>query len=245
MAVCDRIKNRSIELYQKTANHCKFAPVGAFLLYNGYMKIGAFDSGKGGTTVLAAVKKELPDEEYYFIADSKNCPYGNKTKEELLEITSDIVKELEEWGARIVIIACNTATTNCIDDLRARFPRLKFVGTEPAIKLAVESGAKKILVLATPGTVKAERTISLLEQNQKAGQEIDLLACPGLAEAIEHDENVDKVLDGLLNGVDEYDCVVLGCTHYPLIKDKIQRYFPNASLIDGNDGVAKKVKELL
>ena len=208
------------------------------------MKIGVFDSGKGGTTVLEAIKKFLPNEEYRFIADSKNCPYGNKSKEELIKITGDIVKRLEKWGADVIVIACNTATTNCIEDLRSMFPKLKFIGTEPAIKLAVETGAKKILVMATPGTINSERTASLLKHNKKPGQVIKLLACPGLAEAIEHNDNVEEVLDRLLDGIGEFDCVVLGCTHYPLIKDSIQKHFPGAIIVDGSDGVAKKVKEL-
>lgn len=209
------------------------------------LKIGIFDSGKGGTTVLEAIKQALPEAEYFYIADSKNCPYGDKTESELMDITSGLVDELKQWGAEIIVIACNTATTNCIEKLRQKYPELKFVGTEPAIKLATESGAKKILVVATPGTVKSERTMLLIKKNQKSNQEIELLACPGLAEAIENNQNVDEILNKLLSGVGEFDYVVLGCTHYSLIKDKIQKIFPRARIVDGNIGVAKRVKELL
>lgn len=209
------------------------------------MKIGLFDSGKGGTTILAAIKELLPQEKYYFIADSDNCPYGEKTDEELTEIVQKNVDELKDWGAEIVVIACNTATTRCIKMLREKYPELKFVGTEPAIKLAAKSDAKKILVMATPGTVEAERTLQLVKENRQNGQEIELLACPGLADAIEKNEGVTEVLDGLLANIDEPDLVVLGCTHYSLIKDKIQKYFPQAKLIDGNDGVARRVRNLM
>ena len=213
------------------------------------MKIGVFDSGKGGTTVLETIKRFLPEEEYYYIADSKNCPYGNKTKSELLEITSGIVDELKKWGAEIVVVACNTATTNCIKDLRDKYPELKFVGVEPAIKLAADTGSRKILVMATPGTIKSERTMALLNENRKIGQEIRLLACPGLAEAIENDGDVGLALRNVLKEVlaeaEEYDSVVLGCTHYPLIRDKIQEFFPKAVLIDGNVAVAKQVKRAI
>ena len=209
------------------------------------MKIGVFDSGKGGTTVLAAIRELLPENEYYYIADSKNCPYGEKSDDELMRIVRKNVDELKEWGAEIVVIACNTATTKCIDRLRELYPELKFVGTEPAIKLATKSDAKKILVMATPGTVHSERVMSLLEENQKVGQKVELLSCAGLADAIEENEKIDEVLEGLLTGVDEPDLVVLGCTHYSLIKDKIQKYSPDAVLIDGNDGVARRVAELI
>ena len=209
------------------------------------MKIGVFDSGKGGTTVLEAIKDLLPNEEYLYIGDSENCPYGEKSDEELMRIVCGIVDRLRQWGAEIIVIACNTATTRCIDRLRELYPDLKFVGTEPAIKLAAETNAKRVLVMATPGTVESERLAELVRENKKLDQEIKLLACQGLADAIEKDESVDSVLDGLLNDIGEFDIVVLGCTHYSLIKEKIQSYFPDAVLVDGNQGVAERVKSLL
>ena len=208
------------------------------------MKIGIFDSGKGGLSVFEEIKRILPDEEYKYIADSKNCPYGEKSDDELMRIVRSNVDELKGWGAKIIVIACNTATTRCIDRLRREYPELKFVGTEPAIKLATDSGANNILVMATPGTIGAEQTLKLVEENKKDYQKIGLLACPGLADAIEFNERVEEKLEELLSGVGDYDCVVLGCTHYPLIRDKIQRYFPNAKIIDGNCGVAKRVKDV-
>lgn len=223
-------------------------------------KIGIFDSGKGGTTVMAAIKEKLPEAEYFYIGDSKNCPYGEKSDAELMQIVTEHVEKLKDWGADIIVIACNTATTKCIENLRIKYPELKFVGTEPAIKLAAKSGAQKILVMATPGTVESERTAQLLEENQKPEQTIDLLACAGLADVIEKDvaiagsENkqdlsrqseVVKKLGKLLEGVMEPEIVVLGCTHYSLIKPEIQKYFPNAKLIDGNAGVARRVVELI
>lgn len=209
------------------------------------MKIGIFDSGKGGLSVFEEIKKILPNEEYRYIADSKNCPYGEKSDEELMKIVRGNVDELKDWGAEVIVIACNTATTRCIDKLRQEYPELKFVGTEPAIKLAADSGAKNILVMATPGTIGAEQTLRLVEENKRDGQKIRLLSCPGLADAIEFNDEIDKKLDELLLGVGNYDCVVLGCTHYPLIKDKIGKYFPDAKIVDGNRGVARRVKEII
>ncbi len=210
------------------------------------MKIGVFDSGKGGTTILAAIKKMLPDEEYRYIGDSKNCPYGEKSDAELMRIVRGHVEILREWGAKIIVIACNTATTRCIEKLRAEYPDLKFVGTEPAIKLAAETEARKILVMATPGTIHSERTAHLMLENQKNGQEIDLLACPGLADVIEAGDGVEEKLAELLNGVErDYEVVVLGCTHYPLIKNELQKIFPSAILVDGGEGVAKQVAKII
>ncbi len=208
------------------------------------MKIGVFDSGKGGTAILEEIKKLLPDEEYLFIGDAKNCPYGEKSDEELMRIVKGIVDRLERWGAKIIVVACNTATTKCIGRLRELYPNLQFVGTEPAVKLASKTKAKKVLVMATPGTIESERLNSLVEKNQKVGQKMELLACAGLADAIENNEYIDEVLEKILRGVEKFDLVVLGCTHYSLIKDKIQKFFPQAKLIDGNVGVANRVKEL-
>ena len=195
---------------------------------------------------MAAIKERLPEAEYKYIGDSKNCPYGEKTDAELMRIVTGHVETLKEWGAQIIVIACNTATTKCIEELRIKYPDLKFVGTEPAIKLAAESGVKKVLVMATPGTIHSERVMSLLAENQRPGQRIDLLACAGLADVIETGVGIDKKLEELLGGVDkDYEVVVLGCTHYSLAKLEIQKYFPEAKLVDGNEGVAKRAVELM
>lgn len=216
------------------------------------MKIGIFDSGKGGLTVFDAIKKLLGEDgyEYYYLADSENCPYGEKNDGELYQIVTRNVEVLRDWGAEIIVIACNTATTKCIKQLRADFPKLSFVGTEPAIKLAADSNFKNILVLATPGTVSSERTAALVMENQKKEQKIKLLACPGLAETIEKyinnsPEKIEKKLEELLEKSDEYDAVVLGCTHYPLVKEMLKKYYPNAELLDGGTGVAERVRFML
>ena len=215
------------------------------------MKIGFFDSGIGGTTILDAVKKVLPGEEYKYIADTKNCPYGEKTAEELKVITDACVRELVDWGAQIIVIACNTATTRCIAYLRERYPGVQFVGTEPAIKVATDSGAKNILVMATPSTVTSERTRVLINDNRKPGQDIELLACPGLASTVEKYYGTDDcrpiidLLGRLFLGVaTNPEVIVLGCTHYSLIKDYIRDFYPRARLVDGCEGVARRVKAL-
>lgn len=227
------------------------------------VKIGIFDSGMGGTTIFHAIKSALKNADYYYIADSKNCPYGEKSTEELQKIVEKNVETLKSWGAEIIVIACNTATVKCIDFLRQKYPEIKFVGTEPAIKLAAETNAKNILVLATPGTVESERTHELMLKNQKLGQKITLLPCPGLADTIERtlhftedyrplpldksEENIiNQKLRELLAPIKfSPDLVVLGCTHYSLIKPEIQSFFKHATLIDGAEGVASHVNELV
>lgn len=216
------------------------------------MKIGLFDSGIGGTTILDAVKNILPNEEYKYIADSKNCPYGEKSDLELQAIVTKNVETLKSWGAAIIIIACNTATTRCISYLRDKYPKIHLIGTEPAVKLATNTNAQNILIMATPGTIDSERLQTLLKANRKPNQTINLLACPGLANLIEQNyssRNLKPITEYLKNlfqkTEDAPEIIVLGCTHYSLIKPEIQSFFPSARLIDGNDGVARQVQELI
>ncbi|MBO7657446.1 glutamate racemase [Candidatus Saccharibacteria bacterium] len=222
------------------------------------MKIGIFDSGMGGTTIMNTIKTLLKEAEYFYLADSKNCPYGEKTNEELYKIVRKNVETLKNWGAKIIVIACNTATVKCISTLRQNYPEIEFVGTEPAIKLATETKAKNILVLATPGTVKSERTHQLLTENQKKDQNITLLPCPGLADTIENNiqlapdhqplpltkaakDVINNKLRTLFQDVETTpDIIVLGCTHYSLIKPEIQSFFKTSQIIDGNSGVARR-----
>ncbi len=212
-------------------------------------KIGIFDSGIGGLTTLSEIKKLLPHEDYIYYADSKNNPYGSKSKKELEKITDKIVNYLIKRDVKTIVIACNTATTNCIDYLRNKYKDITFVGTEPAIKVACDKGYKNILVLATPTTISSERTQELVDNNKKEYENFYLVACDGLANAIENNDN--KRIDILLNEIltpykdKNIDAIVLGCTHYPLIRCKIQSFFKNATLIDGNIGVANRVKKII
>lgn len=212
-------------------------------------KIGVFDSGKGGLTTLKEIKKILPNEDYIYYADSKNNPYGNKTDEALYNIVKEVVDKLISKEVKLIVIACNTATTKCIEKLRQDYPNMLFVGTEPAIKVACDNNYKNTLVLATPGTIGSERTHELVKKNKKDEQNIILLPCEGLAEAIENSDEVkiNKLLDKYLKEYENknIDSVVLGCTHYPIISDKLKVYFKNSDLIDGNIGVANRVKYIL
>ncbi len=212
-------------------------------------KIGIFDSGIGGLTTLEEIRRILPNEDYIFYADSKNNPYGEKSIDELNTITKNIVNKLLAKDVKLIVIACNTATTQCINYLRKEFPSMIFVGTEPAIKVACDNNYKNTLVMATPGTISSNRTHELIDNNKKEYENIYLVPCDRLANAIER--NDEKDIDLILHdNLDKYknikiDAVVLGCTHYPIIKDKIQTFFPNSILIDGNIGVAKRVKNQL
>ena len=211
--------------------------------------IGVFDSGIGGFTILEKLKEILPKEKFLYYADRDNVPYGNKTDEELLEITSGIVEGLKKYGCKMIVIACNTATTRCMKKLKEKYQDMLFVGVVPAIKVACDNDFKNTLVMATPATIEAERTLQLVKENKKKDQNIYLVACEGLAPAIEKGDfkTIDKILNNVAKDYQDknIDAVVLGCTHYPLIKEEILAKMPNVQLIDGSLGVANEVKRQL
>ena len=212
-------------------------------------KIGIFDSGIGGLTTQKEIEKLLPNIEYIYYADSINNPYGEKSKKELLKITSNIVNYLKKRNVKTIVIACNTATTNCIKYLRNKYKDITFIGTEPAIKVACDKNYKNILVLATPTTINSERIQELISTNKKEYENFYLVACEGLANAIEknNQNKIDKLLDIYLTPYKNknIDAIVLGCTHYPLIGYKIQSFFKKAILINGNQGVARRVNKFV
>ena len=212
-------------------------------------EIGIFDSGIGGITILNELKKILPNENFIYYADSKNNPYGNKSLNELFKIVCDIVDKLLKRNVKLIVIACNTATTRCINMLREKYKNVIFVGTEPAIKVACDKNFKNTIVMATPGTINTERMHQLVDNNIKDNQNVYLIPCEGLADTIEFktEKEVEIKVNELLTPYKDkdIDSIVLGCTHYPYAKKFIKNIFPNATLIDGNHAVSKQVKRML
>ena len=212
-------------------------------------KIGIFDSGIGGLTILEELKQILPHEQFIYYQDSKNNPYGEKDEESLFKIVTNIVEFLIDKDCKLIVIACNTATVKCMKKLKKIYSDIIFVGTVPAIKPACEANYKNILVMATPVTIKSTRTKELIDSNKKDYQNIYLVSCEGLANAIETKNNdlINKLLHKFLDSYQtmKIDAIVLGCTHYPLIKHEILEVIPTAQLIDSSRGVAKEVKHQL
>lgn len=213
------------------------------------MKVGVFDSGIGGLSVLRELKRLLPDCDFLFYGDNKNNPYGEKSDEELMAIVSRVVEYLRDQGCEVIVIACNTATTRCRNKLIAKYPDLTFIGTVPAVKVASDRNYKRTLVMATPATIRSERMYELIRDNKKEDQIIYTIPCRGLANAIEtrQEKRIDMILKRIFRSYldKDIDSIVLGCTHYPFIKDKIQAYFPKAALLDGANGVARETRHQL
>lgn len=187
-------------------------------------EIGVFDSGVGGFTVLRELQAMLPTARLRYLADTAYAPYGSRSPEEIRLRSFAITEHLIECGAQLIVIACNTATAHAIEALRARWPALPFVGTEPGIKPAVAATRNgRIGLLATPATAASPRLQALIERHAN-GREVVVQGCPGIVDHIEAGD-LDSV--ELRRLVDSYcqplrtagvDTILLGCTHYPLIE---------------------------
>ena len=205
------------------------------------MKVGIFDSGIGGLTVLKTCQSLLPEVQYLYYGDNLNAPYGGKSADEIFGLTERAVKELGQAGAQAVVLACNTATAVCAERLRAEcaFP---VIGMEPAVKPAVKE-CRRVLVLATPRTAESERLQALVGREGKG--EVTVYGAPRLAGAIERALCFGERLtisDHLPAG--SYDGVVLGCTHYVYFGREIADFY-GAKVFDGNFGTAKRLRNLL
>tara|TARA_R110002153_G_scaffold7573_8_gene33957 strand:- start:3619 stop:4410 length:792 start_codon:yes stop_codon:yes gene_type:complete len=213
--------------------------------------IGIFDSGVGGTSIWREVNRVLPYESTIYLADSKNAPYGEKSKEQILQLSIKNVELLLQKGCKLIVVACNTATTNAIKELRERY-YVPMIGIEPAIKpAALNSKTKTVGVLATKGTLSSALFNNTSEIHANGIKVLDQVGA-GLVEQIEKGEvNTAKTRELLQNylkpmlsqGMDQ---LVLGCTHYPYLIPLIKEILPeNISIIDSGEGVARHTKNVL
>ena len=210
--------------------------------------IGVFDSGVGGISVLKHIHTLLPRENLYYVADSKHAPYGNKTCEEIAKRCIDIADFLIARNVKALVAACNTATAAAIDILRAKYD-CPIIGMEPALKPAAQASKNGIIgVLATVGTLKSAQFAALLE-NYGRNVKVVTQACVGLVEYIERGEIESPETKALITNyckplLDEgADTIVLGCTHYPFVKQVIQEIVGDKiTLIDTGAAVAKQLK---
>lgn len=207
-------------------------------------KIGVLDSGIGGLTTCSAIIHKVDDLNIIYYADNKNAPYGTKTKEEVLQYVICGVDYLISRNVELIVLACNTATTVVIDVLR-RLYSTKFVGIEPAIKLAQLAGGKTLL-LATPLTLKSNKVNKNIESFKN---NIVVADTSDLAFMIEKQapklNNIDDFLYNTISPFENIKNIVLGCSHYSYLTPNIKKLFPNLSIFDGNNGVAEVVKKHL
>ena len=213
--------------------------------------VGFFDSGLGGISVLRQTVRLLPGEDFLYFGDNLHAPYGTKAAEEVLELSRAALCRLQAEGVKALVIACNTATSAAVAALRKENPDFPIIGTEPAVKPAVESyPGGRILMLATPMTVREEK-FRLLCASLSGFAEIIPVGCEGLMEFVERGELEGAALDAYLKQklapyLDKpADAVVLGCTHYPFLRRAIQKAVGNAEIIDGSAGIARRLRQVL
>lgn len=217
------------------------------------MRIGFFDSGIGGLTVLHQALQLLPNEDYIFYADTLHAPYGEKPKEEVRDYIFQAADFLANQGVKALVIACNTATSIAVEDLRKKYD-FPILGIEPAVKPAVqnfEGKQKRVLVLATRLTLQEEKFHNLLKK-LKRHDIVDSLPLPGLVEFAEKfefsEEKVVPYLEDQFSSLDisQYGTVVLGCTHFPYFYSSLRKIFDDeVDIISGNLGTAKNLKRIL
>lgn len=204
--------------------------------------IGILDSGIGGVTVLREILKQNIHAKFIYYSDSKNNPYGDKSEDEVYSIVKTIVDYLLDKGCVAIVLACNTASAICVKRLREEYPDILFIAIEPAYKMVHDYNPNgKTLVMATEGTINSEKFLTLF--NKYDNHKTILLPCKGLAELIEegNEVKIDRYLDDNLSKYKDIDNVVLGCTHYPLIKKNIRRVLGDVKFFDGSLGVSKEL----
>lgn len=213
--------------------------------------IGIFDSGVGGITIWKTLTELLPYESTYYLADSKNAPYGQNSKEQILNLCIKNTEFLIEKGCKIIVVACNTATTNAIEFLRERYA-IPFIGIEPAIKpAALKTKNKSIGILATKGTLSS-RLFNETSKKYLKGICVTEQIGEGLVTLIEEGKLESSALEQLLETYlrpmlkKHIDCLVLGCTHYPFLITKIKEITGDSiEIIDSGLAVAKQTKFIL
>jgi glutamate racemase len=213
--------------------------------------IGIFDSGIGGTSIWREINKMLPNESTIYLADSRNAPYGEKSKEQILQLSIKNVEYLLKKGCKLIVVACNTATTNAIKELRTAYS-VPMIGIEPAIKpAALNSKTKTVGVLATKGTLSSDLFNSTSEIHANGIKVLDQVGS-GLVELIEKGEVhtsetkalLQRYLEPMLSkGMDQ---LVLGCTHYPYLIPLLKEILPDTiRIIDSGEGVARQTRNVL
>lgn len=211
-------------------------------------RIGVMDSGVGGISVLRELVRQLPNEDFVFFGDSAHAPYGTKSVSEVRRLAFDAAAALQKYDIKALVVACNTATGACIDDLRKAFD-FPIIGIEPAIKPAVCAHPNgRILILATPTTLQNEKYKRLLEKYQDSA-ELIAVPCDGLMEFVERgeldSEALRQYLHQRLDDLLPADAMVLGCTHYPFVRPVLAEITGIHEIFDGAPGTARETARKL
>ena len=214
------------------------------------LPIGVFDSGLGGISVLRELMALMPEEHYLYFGDSANAPYGTRTTEEVRILSLNAAAMLYERGIKALVVACNTATAAAITQIREEYPNLIVVGIEPALKMATDRFPHgHVGIMATQVTLREEKLEHLVCRFPDAV--VEKIPAPGLVELVEQGKAESEETEALLTQIlkpylGKLDALVLGCTHYPFVKDTVQKILGDGvQVLDGGAGTARQTKRLL
>ena len=229
--------------------------------FAGEMKIGVFDSGYGGLTILEKIRQRLPEYDYLYLGDNARAPYGTRSFEVIYEYTLQAVKWLQAQGCRLIILACNTASAKALRTIQQHDinpDKVRVLGViRPTVEYVIANGAKHIGIMATPGTVSSNSYVMELENLKSSSLVISQVACPMLVPLIEAGEHnsagadyfVKKYISELVQKDDQLDTIILGCTHYPLLLPKISaevaQRLSDCKVVCQGDIVAASLKDYL
>ena len=213
------------------------------------MSIGIFDSGLGGVTALNVIKKNYKQKDIVFYGDTCHLPYGDKSRKEIIKYSEEIVNYLIDKGVEVIVIACNSATSNALDTLKEKYD-IPIIGViDPAIKKLLTLGSKKVGVIATETTIKSNKYYDKIKE---LDENIDVysVACPKFVPVIESGkkdgEEIEKLIDLYISQISEkIDTLILGCTHYTIIKDVISKKYPKLTIIDPSIEVSRELENYI
>lgn len=212
--------------------------------------IAIFDSGVGGLSVLRELLQIMPNERYLYFGDSANAPYGSRPTEEVKALTLAAAEKLVARGIKALVVACNTATSAAIAELRERYPQLIVVGIEPALKLAADTfPGGNIGIMATQVTLR-EKKFQALSQRVAQNCRLFPIPAPGLVELVESGKANSPEMDAFIQQLlgpyrGRLDALVLGCTHYPFAEQAIAKALPGTALFQGGEGTALQTRRRL
>ena len=219
-------------------------------MHNKDAYIAVFDSGVGGISVLRELVRQMPQEKYLYFGDSANAPYGNRSTEQVRQLTFQAAEKLLQRGIKALVIACNTATSAAVRLLRQMYPELIIVGIEPALKMAADRFPEgRIGVMATQVTLREEKFSQQTERFPNV--QVERIAAPGLVELVERGQvsgpEVEALLSQILSPyVGKLNALVLGCTHYPFVRKTVSKILGSEThLFDGGEGTARHTRHLL
>src|SRR5699024_8086507 len=211
--------------------------------------IGVFDSGVGGLTVLNSIKSLLPNENIIYIGDNYHCPYGDKTPAQLFKYASGIVEYFIKQNVKLIVLACNTTSSTVLERLQMTYPEVMIIGViDATVNDFINRKVANTLIIATVATIKSNKYPETIKQIDSKIETFSL-ATPKLVSLVESGKYKEEIYDVLHEYLDDYkekvQSIILGCTHYPILKEQIENVLPNIEYVSSSEAISKSVKDIL